>query len=309
MKVAPTSKPERRIRTIILAAFPAAIASAALAFAPDAVTAGRVPYPDVPAADGTGSVISSFRMTGVAKPYALGIYRDASYVHGVIYGGDKNYLYRFTPAGARVSSYVLNGTSTPRDADDAHLGAGYLALVDARKRYLFVFSTAGGAAITSFPVAGSPFPLNCFWDGAYYHANGPSDRGEFNRYAATGASAGTWSCAGWPDGMTYCGGAAYAARGNNAAGPYVVACSWLAREPMCMTTFPTGSLVQSWTPPAENGNGLVYGKSSQPGAYGNAVWAAWFTGASLDAFEFDIGARGGPAVAPASLGRIKSLYR
>lgn len=284
-------------------------AGAAFGLTADAVTAGRAPRANAPPADGVGSVISSFKMTGLAKPYALGIYRDASYVHGVIYGGDKNYLYRFTAAGVRLSSYVLNGTSTPRDADHAHLGAGYLAVVDARKRYLFVFGTAGGAAVTSFPVAGSPFPLNCFWDGTYYCVNGPSDRGEFNRYAATGASGGTWSCAGWPDGMTYCGGAAYAARGNGGAGPYFVACSWLAREPMCMATFPAGSLVQTWTPPAENGNGLVYGKSSQPGAYGNALWAAWFTGSSLDAFEFDIGARGGPAVGPASLGKIRALYR
>jgi membrane-associated phospholipid phosphatase len=125
----------------------------------------------------------------------------------------------------------------------------------------------------------------------------------------TGASAGTWSCAGWPDGTTYCGGAAYAARGNNAAGPYVVACSWPAREPMCMTTFPAGSLVRTWAVPLNNGNGLIYGDSSNPGVYGAAIWAAWFTGASLDAFEFDVGARGGPAVAPASLGRIESLYR
>lgn len=294
---------------MFVAAFPAAVASAAFAAAPDAVTAGPPPYADVPAGDGIGSVISSFRMTGVAKPYALGIYRDASYVHGVIYGADKDYLYRYTAAGARVSSYVINGTSTPRDACHAHLGAGYLALVDARKRYLFVFTTAGGTAITSFPVAGSPFPLNCFWDGTYYYANGPGDRGEFERYEKTGASAGKWSCAGWPDGMTYCGGAAYAPRANNAAGPYFVACSWLAGEPMCLTTFPAGSLVHTWTPPAENGNGLVYGKSSQPGAYGNALWAAWFTGSSLDAFEFDVGARGAPAVAPASVGKVKALYR
>ena len=295
------------MRRIIFAALGAA--SAALAVAPDAVTAGRGTHGNAPAADGFGAVISSFRMTGVAKPYALGIYRDASYVYGLIHGSSQNYLYRFTAAGTRVSSYVLNGTSTPRDACRAHVGAGYLAFVDATKRHLLVFPVTGGSAVTSFPVAGASFPLNCFWDGTYYYVNGPSDLGKFNRYEETGAAAGTWSCAGWPDGMTYCGGAAYADYGNNAPGPYFVATSWLGGEPMCMTTFPGGSLVRTWTPPLENANGLAYGKSSRPATYGDAVWAAWFTGSSLYAFEFDVAARTKPAVEPASIGRIKSLYR
>jgi hypothetical protein len=295
------------MRQIIFAALGAA--SAALAVAPDGVTAGRGTHGAAPAADGFGAVISSFRMTGVAKPYALGIYRDASYVYGLIHGSSQNYLYRFTAAGTRVSSYVLNGTSTPRDACRAHVGAGYLAFVDATKRHLLVFPVTGGSAVTSFPVAGASFPLNCFWDGTYYYVNGPSDLGKFNRYEETGAAAGTWSCAGWPDGMTYCGGAAHADYGNNAPGPYFVATSWLGGEPMCMTTFPGGSLVRTWTPPLENANGLAYGKSSRPATYGDAVWAAWFTGSSLYAFEFDVAARTKPAVAPASIGKIKSLYR
>jgi hypothetical protein len=109
--------------------------------------------------------------------------------------------------------------------------------------------------------------------------------------------------------MTYCGSAAHADYGSNAPGPYFVAGSWLGDEPMCMTTFPGGSLVRTWTPPLENGNGLAYGKSSRPATYGDAVWAAWFTGSSQYAFEFDVAARTKPAVEPASIGRIKSLYR
>ncbi len=248
-------------------------------------------------------------MTGTAKPYALGIYRDPSFVYGLVHGSSQNYLYRFGVAGSLLGSYTLKGTSTPRDACPAHVGAGYLAFVDATERRLFVFRVTGGAAVTSFPVAGSPFPMNCFWDGQYYYVNGAADRGEFDKYGESGAVGGTWTCADWPDEMTYCGGAAYAEKGHNGEGPYVVACSWLGGEPMCMATFSTGSLVRTWAAPAQNGNGLAYGKSSQPAVYGDAIWSAWFTGSALYAFEFDVAARSKPAVAPASLGKVKALYR
>jgi hypothetical protein len=273
------------------------------------LTAGGALTGGAPAADGIGSVISSFRMTGATKPYALGIYRDPSYVYGLVHGLSQNSLYRFTAAGTLLNSYVLKGTSTPRDACTAHVGAGYLALVDATARRLFVFPVTGGAAVTSFPVAGSPFPMNCFWDGEYYYVNGASDREEFAKYGESGAAGGAWTCTGWPDEMTYCGGAAYAERGHNGEGPYVVACSWLAGEPMCMATLLTGSLVRTWAVPAGNGNGLAYGKSSRPAVYGDAVWSAWFTGSALYAFEFDVAARTKPAVAPSSIGNVKALYR
>ena len=309
MEVTSARRSRKKIRRIICAALGAGIASAAFGLAPDAVTAGPAPYADVPASEGLGSVISSFRMSGLAKPYALGIYRDRGYVYGVMYSRGTNYLYRFTAAGTRVSSYVINGTSTPRGADHAHLGLGYLALVDAVSRKLYVFRTTGGSAVTSFSIAGSPYPFNCFWDGTYYYANGPANRGTFYRLDSAGASAGTWTCSGWPDAMTYCGGAAFARRGNEAAGPYFVGASWSAGEPMCMTTFPGGLLVATWTPPAHNANGLVYGDSSNKAAYGAAVWAGWYAADGVYAMEFDVGARGGAAVAPASLGRVKALYR
>ena len=305
----PARKGERKIRKIIYAALSALVSGPAFGFAPDAATAGPAPRADVPASEGLGSVISSFKMSGLVKPYALGIYRDRGYVYGVMYSRETDHLYRFTPGGTRVSSYALNGTSTPRGADHAHLGLGYLALVDAVNRKLYVFRTTGGSAVTSFSVAGAPYPFNCFWDGTYYYANGPANRGTFYRHDRSGASAGTWTCSGWPDAMTYCGGAAFARRGNDAASPYLVAASWSAGEPMCMTTFPGGLLVATWTPPAHNANGLVYGDSSNKAAYGAAVWAGWYAADGVYAVEFDVGARGAAAAVPASLGRVKALYR
>lgn len=297
------------MKKIFIANLAFATACAASAGPPAAVSGGAAPRLATSPAVAIGSVITSFRMSTIAEPFALGIYRDPAYVYGVMYTAGTDYLYRFNTGGARVGSFALSGTSRPRDADRAHLGSGYLSVVDADNKRLYVFRTTGGSAVTSFTVAGAPSPLNCFWDGVYYYVNGSSDAGRFHRYTAAGAAAGAWTCAGWPAAMTTAGGAAFAHRGNNSKGPYLVACSWTANQPMCMTTFPAGSLVRTWAVPPNNGNGLVYGDSSNPGVYGAAVWGNWYTAAGMYAMEFDIEARGGSTVVPTSLGKVKSLYR
>jgi len=297
------------VKGLVYIGVTAFLASAVYAGPPVALSGGGTPSAAAPPADGIGSVISSFKMSPLAEPFALGVYRDPSYVYGAMYTSGTDYLYRFTPGGARVSSFALNGTLKPRGADPAHLGFGYLSVVDADARKLYVFRTTGGSPVTKFSVGGSPYPLNCFWDGNYYYVNGSSDVGKFNRYTTAGAGAGRWTCAGWPGVITTVGGAAYAHRGNNGKGPYLVACSWTARQPMCMTTFPGGLLIRTWTVPANNGNGLAYGDSSKPGVYGAAVWGCWYTNDGMYATQFDVEARGAAVVVPVSLGKVKSLYR
>jgi hypothetical protein len=297
------------MKKLLLAASALAAAGAAFAASPPALGAPGPPSPGAPPADALGSIISSFRMSPAAEPFALGIYRDPSYVYGIMYAAGTDYLYRFTAAGVRVASFALSGTTRPRGADPAHLGPGYLSVVDADAKRLYVFRTTGGSPVTSFAVAGAPYPLNCFWDGTYYHVNGSDNLGRFNRYRTGGAAAGSWTCAGWPGAMTTIGGAAFANRGNNGAGPYFVACSFSTGQPMCMTTYPAGSLVRTWNMPNFNGNGLCYGDSSAPASYGAAVWANWYTAGGMWAHEIDVDARGASTVRPASLGIVKSLYR
>jgi hypothetical protein len=291
------------MKKLVYAGLALLVAGAALAESPDALTAA-VPGPKTEC-DTIGSIIRSFRMSGTSAPYALGIYRDPSYVYGIFYS--PHHLRRFTTSGSVVSTSSLSGMSVPRGADKAHLGNGYLSIVDATTRRCYVFRTSGGTAVTSFTAAGSSYPMNVFWDGAYYYTNGSGNRGLFYRYTTSGSSSGTWSCAGWPSSMTYCGGAAFANVGNNSAGPYFVAASWSSGQPMCMTTYPAGSLVRTWSMPSSNANGMCYGNASSA-SYGASVWANWYTG-SLMAFEIDVDARGGAAVTPTSLGKVKSLYR
>lgn len=295
------------MKKLVYVGLVALMASSAFAFAPDALSAGGTPGGGAENNDTIGSIIRSFFMTGTTGTYALGIFRDSTYVYGIGYNASTDYLLRFTPTGSSAGSVSIPGCSTPRGADKAHLGNGYLSLVDPAGR-LYVYRTSGGSPVTSFSASGSPWAMNVFWDGTYYCTNGYSNRGLYYRYTSSGSSGGTWTCAGWPSSMTYNGGAAYAQMGNNSTGPYFVACSWSAGQPMVMTTYPAGSLVRTWSMPSSNGNGLCYGDSSSPGTYGAAVWANWYLGA-LYAFEIDIDARGGSSVKPTSLGKVKSLYR
>lgn len=297
------------MKKLVYVGLAALIASSAFAFAPDALTAGGTPGGGAENNDAIGSIIRSFFMTGTSTPYALGIYRDSSYVYGIGYAGaSSGALIRFTATGSSAGSVSITGCGTVRGADKAHLGNGYLSIADAGLARVLIYRTSGGSPVTSFSASGSPWTMNVFWDGTYYCTNGYSNRGTYYRYTSTGSSGGTWTCAGWPSSMTYNGGAAYAQMGNNSTGPYFVACSWSSGQPMVMTTYPAGSLVRTWSMPSSNGNGLCYGDSSSPGTYGAAIWANWYTG-SLYAYEIDIDARGGSNVQPTSLGKVKSLYR
>jgi hypothetical protein len=254
-----------------------------------------------------GSIISSFDIPG--PNYGYGILAHPSYIYLSGYVTYGNYILTYTRSGSLLRSRsidpgnqygLISGSRT-------HLGPGYVALIDSPARYLKIFSIAnGGAAVASFRI-GIVGPWNCFWDGNYYYINEAAGRGRFLRYSRSGGYEGTWTCAGWPASMTYCRGAEYARRGNYGSGPYFVAGAGSPSRPYCMTTFPGGSLVATWSLPSPYLLHLSYGDSSNPGVYGAAIWAT--TSSPYDVREIDIDARGASAVMPASIGKVKAIYR
>ncbi len=284
------------MRNLVYAGLAVLIASTAFAAAPDALTAGNNGPPAQ--CDTLGSVIRSFTMSGTSTPYALGIFRDASYVYGVFYS--PNHLRRFTSTGSMVSTHSISGASVPRGGDVAHLGSGYMSLVCPTTRRLYVYRVTGGAPVASMTAAGSAWPMNNFYDGTYYYTNGPNNRGMFYRYTTSGSSAGTWTCS-FP--MSTCGGATYVDKFNGGSGGYIVACSWTSGQASAGFT-KAGSLVRSFTLPRNNTNGACGGPSS--GAFGEVYWVNRYTG-SLVAMEIDLGNT--TSVTPISLGKVKSLFR
>jgi hypothetical protein len=258
-----------------------------------------------PASGTIGSVISSFYIPDTARN---GIYRESNYVHTVQKDGGYNYIRTYNTSGSYLSRVAIDGWNEIAlySGSRTHLGTAYIALCDREDNLLKIFSvTRGGAPVASFTVMNGPY--NCFWSGEYYYVNPREDKGRFVRYTRNGASAGAWTCSGWPAIMPLCGGATYAQCGNNSKGPYFVASPDTSGRPCCITTFPGGSLVRTWMVPGREVKHLAYGDSTQPGTYGAAVWAIlnnpWMV------VEFDIDARNASAVLPISIGKVKAIYR
>ncbi len=249
-----------------------------------------------------GSVISSF---GLDRYSTYGIYREGNYIYIPYYRYSPNYLETYTLSGSQTGRIELLSFNPLKSGSANHLGAGYVAFCSPYDGYLKIFSiTQGGYPVASFSTMTDA--RNNFWDGDYYYVNRWTEKGVFRRYTRTGANAGTWTCAGWPAAMNYCSGAEYAARGNYGAGPYFVASSG-ETGPCCITTFPGGSLVSTWKVPRGGVRHLAYGGSSLPATYGAAIWAILYD--PYYVLEFDIHARGASAVLPASVGKIKAIYR
>ena len=260
-----------------------------------------------PAQGTIGSIISSFDIPSIG--YEDGIFAEYLYVYLVGYLTYGNYISTYTHSGSLLRSRSIDPGNryTLISGSRTHLGPGYMALIDQNIDYLKIFSIAnGGAPVASFALR-SASPYNCFWDGDYYYINQADDRGRFLCYSRSGAYSGAWTCAGWPANMTYCYGAEYAQRGNKGSGPYFVAGSGSPSRPYCMTTYPGGSLVATWYLPSPYLLHLSYGDSSNPVVYGAAIWAT--TDSPYNVYEIDIDASNASTVVPASIGKVKAIYR
>jgi hypothetical protein len=260
-----------------------------------------------PARATIGSIISSFGLTGWQT---YGIYCGGNYVYISENWNNTNYLRTYTRTGTYLRRVRLLGADPYPilSGSRTHLGAGYVALIDYSAQELEIYSiNRGGSPVTSFRIMNNPH--NNFWNGDYYYISRRTDKERVSRYTPSGSYAGYWTCAGWPGAMRYCSGAAYAQHGNKSEGPYFVASSGESGRPCCMTTFPGGSLVSTWIVPTMSIWHLSYGDSSNPGTYGAAIWAIHTSPTTHAVLEIDIDARGASSVVPASLGKVKAIYR
>ena len=266
-----------------------------------------------PPASGAGSVISSFRLSGYSAPYANGIYVGDSYVTSIYCNATgRDYFYRYRFNGTLVGSYGLNGTSSPQGGDSAHLGGGYVSLVDPSTSRLLVFRANGGTPVTSFAVSGpgSGNLQDVMWTGSYYEVTDHLGNGRFNRYTSTGSFAGMVAYNGWPAAMTSIGAAAFSDVANGRSGSYLVASSRANGQPSCIINIGgSGSLVATFGMPPYFASGGCCGRSSKLQKYGTAYWTTWIVADGIWCYEVDIGGKGATGVVPSSLGKVKSIYR
>lgn len=264
-------------------------------------------------ASGAGSIISSFRLSGYSAPYANGIYVGNNYVTTIYCNSTgRDYFYRYRFNGTLVGSFGLNGTSSPQGGDAAHLGTGYVSLVDSSTSRLLIYRASGGAPITSFAVSGpgSGNLQDVMWTGSYYEVTDHLGNGRFNRYTSNGSFVRTVAYSGWPSAMTSTGAVAFSGVADGRAGAYLVASSRANGQPSCIINIGgSGSLVATFGMPPYFASGGCCGRSSKVNKYGSAYWTTWIVANAIWCYEVDIGGKAATAVVPSSLGQVKAIYR
>ena len=123
-----------------------------------------------------------------------------------------------------------------------------------------------------------------------------------------GAAAGTWTATGWPGTMTSCGGAGFAKAAMSQTGRYLVCDSFGAGQPGCIIDMSTGSLVRTFPTWSSNGQGLTVGPGV-PTSYGETAWICWYNFSGVYKMALQVDLEAVTAVAPASIGKIKAVYR
>ena len=256
------------------------------------LAAGAILAAATAASAALGSVISTFSLSGTAQPYALGIYRDAKYVYGVLYSSGATYLRSYTTSGVPVGSITLGGAA--RGPGHSQLGAGYMGAVDNSRVVHYDIST--GSRIASFSVASGARAYDYIPGGPYVYV--ATDRTVYC-YTTAGSLVRVFPVS------SYVGGLAATEYLNNRAGEYVVVGPWSSGMPAYVYTG-GGSLLRSFVVVGTT-NGCVAGAGA-PRTYGTTYWCNQYIGSGLYAYQIDLG-NTNAALAPASVGEIKALYR
>jgi len=261
-----------------------------------------------------GSIISSVNL-GYHRPFTPHcIYRDASYIYTMGGIGAVTCILQYTTTGSLVESIWLKDPYWLSDLDTCHLGSQFFCGTDwgFPPYYLYFFRVSDGSVVSSFTInpPGYEYDTVVAWDGTHYYVALERNYGEFARYTPAGAYAGKWKPAGWPSNMDYLQGIAVSRYACNAAGRYLIAHdAYYGRNKHVIINMESGSFITSWSLPLSRGTGAVCGHSTQASRYGVAHWVQLEDGFYDWAFEVDIDGHAAASVVPASLGKVKAIYR
>ncbi len=243
-------------------------------------------------------IISSFRMSGVTTPYARGIFarEGSSTIYGIFYEGPYRHSFRvFTSNGSLVATYPMPGGAMLGDADYPPVGSpGHLAVIDEGTHDLKAYSITGNYLGIVSTIARNTTAYAC--------------GGERNRYVYLADTGGivyryspTWSIINsFATGVP----AADLAASRDYAG---MRGDWVilgpAEPPAALKAYmASGSFYGSFALPGNSSRGSVYG-----GGKSTTMVSLRNLGKEMWAYLIDTG----PfiAVTPASLGRVKALYK
>jgi hypothetical protein len=237
------------------------------------------------------SIISSFRMSGVAPPYARGI---LSYgLQGIFFERENyNYLYNFNTAGSLVSTVRLPGAVRLGDADFAPEGyPGCFAVVDEGSHELKAYTRTGSfygvirtlrSDVVGYGVGGhvTKYLYLGTRDGVVYRY---TPAWSFLNSFATGVEIADLAA-----GQGY----------NGRWGDWLEVGPARAGEPI--RAYRSGSFYGSFSLPGIRNCGAVAG-------YRSAYWCLRNLGTEIWVYAVDLGPL--MVVEPASLGKVKALYK
>lgn len=242
-----------------------------------------------------GSIVSSFNATarvGASNYFPLGLTYDGTY----FWTGHSRYVAAWTATGSRANMHYLNDGITYDTAFDRNNNTLYgINRLSSVYRVVTVEPSTG--SITSSFVVPTPFtvPQGLTFAGGYlYIADMYQSR--ILKTTTTGSVVDSIN-----PGVFAIKGLAW--DGDTAGGPFLFACEMDTAHTIHQINPSTGSVLSSFAGPTFTGNiiGLTWD--------GTYLWACQnYMGNNMYAFQF-IAHDPNPGVAPASVGRIKALYR
>ncbi len=262
-----------------------------------------------------GSVISSFTMSGSHAPTAVAVYRDTDFVYGVLQYGppeEQEYkLFTYTPNGSVLGSIPLNCSlegincrlNWLDDADHSILGDGYFGIIGVGKYFPpfgLDFNIKTGSIAGSFPTS----PLGtayAYIPGGRYFYVGQTYPNYIFRFTTSGSIVSSFK----PEDV--CDLLAATDYYNGRYGAYLI--SYGGGSGLYHHIYTDdGSLVGSFWMGLSGATFAGVCGPGYPSYYGITYWCVgwgWYEG--FDCFQIDLGNR--VAVAPASIGKIKALFR
>jgi hypothetical protein len=245
-----------------------------------------------------GSIINSFQVPAIYPPeMTCGVYRDDNYVYVVFYDiSDYFYLKRYAPDGTPagyVWLYPEPYTGPPIGADHAIQGPGYITFPWS-SYFALTFSLATGQIVGSFNfsppsdyyayIPGSQYLYTRYQGIAYRRTTSGSVLGSFPVTGILGAATGEF---------------------NGSNGEYIIT-EYGSTDNYAYVYTGDGSFVSSFS--------ALYSRDDPtcgpgyPAWYGTTYWRFVKDGAYYGTcYQIDLGAT--TNVVPASLGKIKAIYR
>ncbi|NIT36994.1 MAG: hypothetical protein GTN49_10945 [candidate division Zixibacteria bacterium] len=266
------------------------------------IIAGAFAFAALSSWAGPGSVISSFKVKEPGGP-PFGAYRDADYVY-VIHGmGSPGHLaMKYTPTGSYVgASNFQNCRFVPEDPDHSYLGSSYITL--AAEAGVVTYRKAGGSPVRWDHVDLKETLGYAHRPGSPYYFVGVAPEWSDYDYVVYRFSTGGSLVSSFVS--NYGSKLAATDRFARVAGEYLITFGGYGT---CGVYDPGGSLVATFDQKA----GWIYGGTAgpaYPAFYGTTLWALAMQGHRDNVvYQIDLG-NWTEAVAPASLGRVKALFR